>query len=207
MGASDISFLDQHYDELIIPSGITSIAERAFYGCASFRDATHPLKLMFKVSNDFTEIGTFAFSGCAGITMIDFSKSGNGAITSIGQGAFYGCKLANVVPGGRIKNITPQNWGNIHIFGLPEYNTPDYANKSLYDQNCGCLAYGTFTPTLSIPTIAPSAFGGCAGITSVDFSQNKTTITSIGGNAFSGCELNNVKPGNGIVNVIPSTNI
>ena len=66
-------------EELIIPNGVTSIVDYAFYGCSSLTSVT--------ISNDVTSIGDYAFYGCSSLTSVTISND----VTSIGDYAFYGC--------------------------------------------------------------------------------------------------------------------
>jgi hypothetical protein len=107
MGDSDREFYSQKYTELIIPAGVTSIRDSAFYGCTSFRDNTHPIKVDFNLQSSFTSIGASAFDGCAGITVVDFSGCEKDAlITSIGESAFAGCRLTNIIPGSQLTELS-----------------------------------------------------------------------------------------------------
>ena len=65
--------------DLVIPNGVTSIGDGAFYGCSSLSSVTIP--------NSVTGIGWSAFSGCSGLTSVTIPNS----VTSIGYWAFYGC--------------------------------------------------------------------------------------------------------------------
>lgn len=62
-----------------VPSGVTQMGERAFYGCSGLTSITLP--------ESVTEIGEFAFSDCSGLTSITLSDR----ITKIGDGVFCGC--------------------------------------------------------------------------------------------------------------------
>ena len=68
-----------HIISATIPEGVTSIGERAFYGCSSLTSITLP--------ESVTSIGDFAFYGCSSLTSITLPEG----VTSIGKNAFYGC--------------------------------------------------------------------------------------------------------------------
>ena len=63
----------------IIPEGVTSIGNQAFYGCIGLTSLHIP--------EGVTSIGRGAFSGCSGLTSLHIPEG----VTSIGYGAFYGC--------------------------------------------------------------------------------------------------------------------
>ena len=65
--------------EVIIPAVVTSIGERAFYGCSSLTSITIP--------DSVTSIGSDAFCGCSNLTIITIPSS----VTSIGEWAFQAC--------------------------------------------------------------------------------------------------------------------
>ena len=64
--------------ELIIPEGVTSIGDYAFYGCRSLTSVTIP--------EDMTSIGNYAFHYCSGLTSVTIPVS----VTTIGSLAFDG---------------------------------------------------------------------------------------------------------------------
>ena len=70
---------DTETTNLIIPQGVTSIGNYAFYGCSGLTFITIP--------NGVTTIGSSAFSGCSGLTSVTIPNS----VTSIGNYAFYYC--------------------------------------------------------------------------------------------------------------------
>ena len=62
-----------------IPDGVTSIGQWAFYNCTGLTSVT--------IGNGVTSIGDWAFDGCELLTSITIPDS----VTSIGEGAFYDC--------------------------------------------------------------------------------------------------------------------
>ena len=70
---------DTEITNLIIPNSVTSIGERAFYGCSGLTSVTIP--------NSVASIGNSAFSGCSGLTSVTIGSG----INSIGETAFASC--------------------------------------------------------------------------------------------------------------------
>ena len=65
--------------DLVIPNGVTSIGQYAFYDCTSLTSVT--------IGNSVTSIGQTAFRGCTSLTSVTIGNS----ITEIGGSAFNGC--------------------------------------------------------------------------------------------------------------------
>ena len=77
-----INLIDAEGKEIkdyIIPSGVTSIGNYAFYNCTGLKSINIP--------NSVTSIGNYAFSNCTGLKSINIPNS----VTSIGESAFSGC--------------------------------------------------------------------------------------------------------------------
>ena len=103
-------YIDENTEimDLIVPNGVTSIGDKAFYGCSSLTSVTIP--------NSVTSIGDYAFYCCFGLTSVTIGNSvkrigdesfmyctgltsvtiGN-SVTSIGNDAFMGCQINSVV--------------------------------------------------------------------------------------------------------------
>jgi hypothetical protein len=103
-----------------------------------------------------TSIGNGAFSGCRALTSVTIPAG----VTSIGQSAFYGCDALTTV-------TIPAGVTSI------EYNT-------FY----GCAALTSVTIPGTVTSIGSGAFQGCAALTGVTIPAG---VTSIGNYAFSGC--------------------
>ena len=80
--------------DIAIPSGVTSIGERAFYCCSNLTSVTMP--------STVTNIGDYAFEYCSRLASVAIPDG----VTSIGKGAFYFCySLTNVAISGGVTKI------------------------------------------------------------------------------------------------------
>ena len=155
-----------------IPSGTTSISERAFSNCLELISITIP--------NSLISIGKEAFKNCTGLTSITIPNS----VTSIGIDAFYYTPYYNNMPNGVIymgnvlykyKGTMPANT-SINI----QSSTVSITERAFY----GCVGLISITIPASLTSIGGEAFSGCTGLTSITIPNS---VTSIGGSAFSSC--------------------
>ena len=167
--------------ELVIPSGVTSIGDHAFYDCRSLTSIVLP--------EGVTSIGGSAFSGCSSLTAINIPAS----MTSIGNSAFGGCSslTAITIPEG-VTNIGEQVFD--YCSSLSFINVAD--GNPIYDSRERCNAIiATGSNTLirgcsatiipkSVESIGNYAFRGCSSLTFITLPEG---VTSIGEDAFSSC--------------------
>ena len=121
--------------EVVINSGVTSIGNRAFFGCTGLTSITIP--------DSVTSIGYSAFEGCTGLTSITIPNSVTrivysafqncssltsitipDSVTSIGESAFYECtSLTSVTIGNGLTSIGNRAFS--YCTGLTSITIPD----------------------------------------------------------------------------------
>ena len=150
---------------------VTSIGERAFYGCSGLTSVVIP--------NSVTSIGSMAFYDCSGLTSVTIPNS----VTSIEGGAFYDCSgLTSVTIPNSVTSIGESAFSGCS--GLTSVTIPNSVTSigSLAFLRCSGLT--SVTIPNSVTSIGNYAFYGCSGLTSVTIGNR---VTSIGINAFEDC--------------------
>lgn len=143
---ADLYLNNELVTELVIPEGVTSIGEYAFYHCGSLTSVTIPASM--------TDIGSMAFGHCNNLTNVEI----NGGI--VGAGAFCYCgALVNVTIGDGVTSIGDaafEGCDALTSITIPEGVTSigDYAFAS-------CEALTNISIPDSITSIGSGAFNGC----------------------------------------------
>ena len=142
------------------------------------------------IPNSVTSIGSYAFSGCSGLTTVTIPNS----VTSIGDYAFSSCSgLTSVTIPNSVTSI-----GYMAFCGCSGLTTVHIADleawcKISFSSDCFSTGHhlylnGEEIKDLTIPDnitfIGNYAFYKCSGLTSVTIPNG---VTSIGGSAFEGC--------------------
>jgi len=146
-------------DDYSIPNSVTSIGHNAFFGCSALKKISIPSGL--------TTIEENTFFGCSSLTRVIESYAGS-SLTTIGRGAFHGCKL--------------------QFYYIPESVT-SIGDAAFY--NCSNL-FATRIPN-GVTSIENNTFYGCSSLTNLAWSYEDSQVTSIGFGAFILCtNLSNV---------------
>lgn len=215
--SNPIGYVDNLYvnnvltTDLVIPDGVASISEYAFFGCACLTSVAIPDSVAsiseyafyncdgltsITIPDSVTSIGEDAFYGCSNLTSVTMSKG----LTTIGNEAFYYCnKLTSIEIPDSVTSIGDEAFrecsglDSVYISDLAAYLNTDFADDTanpMYYADKLYVGGKRVAGTLEIPNgvtkIPAYAFDGCDGITSVTILDN--VINSIGNNAFSGCD-------------------
>nr|MCR5523773.1 leucine-rich repeat domain-containing protein [Clostridia bacterium] len=156
--------------EITVPSGVTQIADRAFYDCNELTSVTLPATV--------TSIGKRAFAYCQSLPSVTIPAT----VTSIGQEAFYECEsLTSVnIPSGvtQIASDTFRECRNLTSVTIPDTVT-DIGNWAF--NYCSNLTSVTIPG--SVQTIGENAFSYCRNLFSVTVPDG---VLSVGEGAFNG---------------------
>ena len=171
---------------LIIPEGVESINNYAFYGCSSLTSVTIP--------NSVTIIGDRAFYNCSGLTSVIMGNS----VTTIGNYAFNNCSgLTSVTIPNSVTSIGDYAFSG--CYGLISVDIPNSVTSIGSSAFRGCSGLTSVTIPNSVASIGSSAFRGCSGLTSMTIPNS---VTSIGSDAFSNCSgLTSVTIGSSVTSI------
>ncbi len=163
---------------VVIGEGVTSIGNRAFYGCTSLASVTIP--------NSVTSIGDNAFRYCNSLASVTFAD--NSELESIGNNAFEHCeKLTSITIGSGVTSI-----GKNAFNGCTSLSSVTFADNSMLESIGGsafnkCTSLASVTIPSSVKSIGNNTFRSCTNLASVTFADN-SKLESIGNNAFEHCE-------------------
>jgi hypothetical protein len=152
--------------ELVIPEGVSSIGQYAFYHCSELTSVTIP--------NSVTSIDGYAFFGCSSLTSVAIPNS----VTTIGGYAFSGCSsLTSVTIPNSVTIIGThafQNCSSLTTVTIP--NSVTIIGTYAF-QNCSSLT--SVTIPNSVTSIGQSAFQNCTSLTYVKVGMERpVSITS-----------------------------
>ena len=153
----------------VVPTGVTSIGDRAFDGASSL--------ISISIPDTVTSIGGQAFRGASSLNSITIPKS----VTSIGSTAFQtATNLASITfdPESKLTTIGPDAFVDTAIQTIA---IPNSVTSIGYAAFAGARFLTSVTIPNSVTSIADRAFAGASSLTSVTIPAR---VTFIGGSAF-----------------------
>jgi Ca2+-binding EF-hand superfamily protein len=171
---------------VVIKSGVTTIGDKAFYGCTSLTTVTLPEGL--------TAVGNNAFYRCTSLTSIALPMG----VTTIGEYAFASCSsLASITLAEGLTTIDTyafESCKSLTSITLPEGLTI-IGNSAFYR----CTGLTEIVLPESVTTIGEYAFGSCRGLTTVTLPEGLTTIST---GTFDSCtSLTSIELPKGVTNI------
>ncbi len=148
-----------------IPSSVTTMGSGVFSGCTSLTSASFPSAL--------TTIEAQTYYGCTNLTSVTIPNN----VTTIGASAFEGCtSLSSVILGASVNSIGANAFKNCPLSEPLKTETKFFVLPTNYS--------GAYEIPDGIVNISATAFNGCTGLTAVSIPN---TVTTIGNEAFKGC--------------------
>lgn len=159
---------------LKVPDGVTTISERAFYGCKALTEVTIPASVK--------EIWWESFSYCEELTT--FTIPEDSKLTKIGKSAFVRCfKLKSIFIPATVKTIDRMAFNMCQSLESVTFAEGSQLTEIPYF----CFSSDKALTTIEIPplvtTLGESAFESCK-FTNITLPAK---VTNIGKRAFSGC--------------------
>lgn len=185
--------------KIILPEGLLSVEDRAFYACSDLVE--------IKLPQSLTAIGEMAFSNCFALEAVQIPQN----VNQIGMSAFLNCtalQSLQVAEGNPCYAAVDSVLFSADMKTLLAYPNAQKATSYTVPQQVQCIAEKAFLECSYLQSVTfPSglleiekyAFSGCTALVSV---QIPDSVEQIGNFAFNNCDaLTSVEMGAGITAV------
>ena len=165
-------FKNARYSRIVIPEGVTSIAEGAFSGCSRLEEIVLPSTLK--------SIGNNAFENCSKLKSVTLPEGleNIGYSISIGDRVFYKCRSLVVVDYEANTLTESMFYGCINLQNVKlNKNITSISDYAFQD----CKYLRNITLPSDVSSIGSYAFSGCSYLSNINIPDK---VTSIGGCAF-----------------------
>ena len=174
----------QGLERVVIPEGVKSIGENAFYNLNTLESAVLPDSLI--------EMGMYAFAGCAALQDIEFGSG----LSVIPVGAFGGCAIASLTLPETVTDIYYDAFRGCRE--LTSVTLPDsvtYLGSSVFAE---CEALTEVTLPKGLTAIENATFRACGSLAQIEIPAG---VKSIGSSAFDGCALKEIALPEGVASI------
>ena len=168
--------------ELVIPEGVTTIQDGAFWGCTSIESIYIPASVK--------EINDFAFAECINIESINvspdnniFYSAGNCIIQKSNKSVFMGCKTSVIPSDGSVTTIGYEAFQ--YCRSLTRLTIPDTIKTISGSAFFKCENLTDLIIPYGVTYIGSLAFAYCISLKSIVIPDS---VTHIGNQAFSDCK-------------------
>ncbi len=162
-------------ERIVIPEGVTSIGENAFYNLNTLEGAVLPDSLI--------EMGMYAFAGCTTLQDIEFGSG----LSVIPVGAFGGCAIASLTLPETVTDIYYDAFrGCRKLTSVTLPNSVTYLGSSVFAE---CEALTEVTLPKGLASIENATFRACGSLAKIEIPAG---VKSIGSSAFDGCALKEI---------------